>query len=431
MKTRFRQKGQSLVEIALVLPMFLIIIAGVVEVSNLLITKNRVESAARAAARFSAAGGSEPDVVVLNTVTQTLDLSSGVWDIWLVEATINNDGDDFTTWSVESIYGDHQTVLYTETQAYIDCEEPEECLQTRVLVELQTDENGVHQDPEANPNVERIAANLQVVGVLVIHDVNSILGLEAMPGLSGWNSVQAFAMMRVTNPFEANAGNGCSAFPIAVEYGIRSLTDVGGGNPYPDEGDFDYPASPPAYNEFYINVPQTPLAEAREGYIYLVQDGSGFGNFGWLAWNNGINPSDQTLVDSLSWPGNSTNYADNGDSGQPATPLYPHVVQGYVNPIDNLDLAMHIGDWVAASTGANNSNNVRDQLENHIDLNGRQLRLVVWDEAQGSGVNSKYHIKGFIIAKLHGYRLDQGGGDSWILVEFIRWDTSCGQPGAG
>lgn len=430
MKTRFWQKGQSLVEIALVLPMFLIIIAGVVEVSNLLITKNRVESAARAAARFSAAGGSEPDVVVLNTVTQTLDLSSGVWDIWLVEATVNNDGDDFTTWSVESIYGDHQTVLYTETQAYVDCEEPEECLQTRVLVELQTDENGVHQDPEANPNVERIAANLQVVGVLVIHDVNSILGLEAMPGLSGWNSVQAFAMMRVTNPFEANAGNGCSAFPIAVYYGNRSLTDSAGGNPYPTN--FDYPDdNPPTYNSFYRNVPQVPLAEAQEGYIYLVQDGAGFGNVGWLAWNIEINPSDQTLVDSLSWPGNSTDYADHGDGGQPATPLYSHVVRGYVNPRDNLDLAMHIGDWVATTTGSHVSGPVRSQLENHIDLNGRQLRLIVWDEADGTGSNNIYHIKGFIIAKLHGYHLSQSGGDSWILVEFIRWDNSCGQPGAG
>lgn len=428
MKTKFWQKGQSLVEIALVLPMFLIIIAGVVEVSHLLITKNRVESAARAAARFAAAGGSEPDVVVLNTVTQTLDLSSGVWDIWLVEATVNNDGDDFTVWSVESIYGDHKTVLYTETQAYIDCEDPEECLRTQVLVELQTDENGVHHDPEANPTVERIAANLQVVGVMVIHDVNSILGLDAIPGLRGWNSVQAFAMMRVTNPFEANAGNGCDPFPIAVYYGNRSLTDTIGGNPYPTN--FDYPSNPPAYNTFYRNVPQVPLAEAQEGYIYLVQDGDGNGSKGWLAWNEGISSDATTLADSLGWPGNATDYTDHNDGGQPATPLYPHVVRGYVNPIDNLDLALHIGDWVVTRTGSTNSDEVRDITAEHVALNGRQLRLVVWDElSEGNGDNLWYRVKGFIIAKLHGYHLSQSSGDSWILIEFIRWDNSCGQPG--
>ncbi len=415
------QKGQSLVELALVFPIFLIIIAGVVEVSNLLITKNRVESAARAAARFAAAGGSESEVVALNSVTQTLDLSSGLWDIWVFKATVNQDGDDFDVWEIEKVYGLSETVAFTDVNSLIaGC--TQNCLQDKVLDQLQTDGQGVHQDPDANPNVNRIAADLQVVGVYVVHDVESILGLDALPMIAEWNSVSAFSTMRVTNPFEVNASNGCSAFPVAVHEGVRSVASQF----YPAAGDFDYPDDPPAYGDFYRNVPDVPLVDGQEGYLYYVQDGSGTGNFGWLVWNDGINPSAQTLADSLSWPGNSTNYGET-NGGQPATPLYPHVVAGYVNPHDNLDLSMQVGDWVHGSTGSVNSNDVRDALEEHIDLTGRQLRLVVWDDSEGTGQNVNYRIKGFIIAKLVGYKLDQSQGDSWILVEFIRWDNSCGQ----
>ena len=45
-----KEKGQSLVEVALFLPIFLVIIAGLVEVSNILVTQNSVHNAARVGA---------------------------------------------------------------------------------------------------------------------------------------------------------------------------------------------------------------------------------------------------------------------------------------------------------------------------------------------------------------------------------------------
>ena len=50
----WKEKGQSLVEVALFLPIFIIVLAGLIEVSQLVITQNRVSQAARTAARTKA-----------------------------------------------------------------------------------------------------------------------------------------------------------------------------------------------------------------------------------------------------------------------------------------------------------------------------------------------------------------------------------------
>lgn len=429
-----RERGQSLVEAALVFPIFIMLIAGVVEVSHVLITKNRVEAAARAATRFAASGGEASQQVALNTVTDTLDLSSGYWDIWTIEAAVNQNGDGFLPgdgWQVDKVFGISITQSYTDVVAGLDPDCVDGCIDDAILKDLQTDPHGVHLDPVADPSVRRIAADLKIVGTLIIHDIDSVIGLSAFPGLSGLYSVQAISIMRT--PEESGLGqqsNGCDGFPIAVHEGVRSLTDVGGGNPYPDARDFDYPDPPPEYADFYKNISQVPLRDAKEGYIYKVHDGFGSGNFGWLLWNEGRPASANTLADSLSWPGDSIDYSDHGDhSISPATPLYPHIVRGYVEPTNALDTALHVGDWVAANTGSVNANAVRDALASHVDLanSGRTLRLLVWDDAEQQGNNGRYKIIGFIVVKLHGYSLSQNEGGSWILVEFVRWDTSCGQ----
>jgi hypothetical protein len=61
------QRGQSLVEVALFFPIFIILLAGLVEVSQLLITQNRVSSAARAGTRFASDGGEDAGIVTVFT----------------------------------------------------------------------------------------------------------------------------------------------------------------------------------------------------------------------------------------------------------------------------------------------------------------------------------------------------------------------------
>ncbi len=432
----FTEKGQSLVEAALLFPIFLILIAGGVEVSQILITQNRVETAARAAARFAANGGEDSHLAALGSVEQTVDLDSGLWDIWIIEATVNNTGDGFATdgWNVEKAFGISNTTAFTEVAASLDSACVSDCVQDEILKDLQTNEQGVYLDPVADPTVDRIAAGLEVVAVYVIHDIDAILGLNAIPALQGLYSTKALGVMETASKEIVGETDGCAGFPIAVHEGIRSLTDVDGGNPFPDASDFGYPDpkkdTPPSYEDFYRNVPQVPLRDAEEGYIFKMYNGFGTGNFGWLQWNTGRPVSATTLGESLAWPGDSTNYVDHGDSAiHAATPLYPYIVRGYVEPTDPLDTALHIGDYIAANTGNINDVKVKNVLNEHIDLadSGRTLRVIVWDEAKDPGANGMYRISGFVIAKLRGYNLSQ----SWILAEFVRWDESCGQVAGG
>jgi hypothetical protein len=111
------------------------------------------------------------------------------------------------------------------------------------------------------------------------------------------------------------------------------------------------------------------------------------------------------------------------------------MVRGYVNPLDTSDLGMNIGDWVTVNTGSVNSDGVRTVVNDHI-AKGRYLRLIVWGyddnsnptSPHGTGSNQYFRLKGFAVFRLLGHKLSQGGGSaSWILAEFIKWDTSCGQ----
>ncbi len=424
------QRGQSLVEVALFFPIFIILLAGLVEVSQLLITQNRVSSAARASTRFGANGGQDEGMVnvALNNVTQTLQTDQGVWDLWSIRATVDDTGTGFDTqrggaWQFTHVYGISNTVRAPSINPT--------AIQQRVINELQRDE---FDTQATDDNGVSIAAGLQIVGTYAIHDVDSILGLDAMSQLAGFSSLEALSIMRITANGRA-VTNGCDAFPIAVHEGARSVTEPGtGSNPYPNAGDFDYPNNPPVYESFTSHEDDVALRDAQEGDVFKVQNGFGNGNFGWLAWNINVSDSANALENSLGWPGNSTNYNEctGGPGGCPPGQgipgsNYDRNVPGYIEPGDPTDESLHIDDWVQGSTGSINSAGVRASIQDHVTLD-RDLRLIVWDtHDDGTGGNGRYHISGFAIFRLIGYSLDQSGGGSWILAEFKRWDVSCGQ----
>lgn len=402
MKQKQQERGQSLVEVALFFPIFIIILAGLVEVSQMVITQNRVSQAARVAARFGANGGENDDMVftALNSITQTLGTDAGEWDMWIVRGEVNEEGTAFTddSWEFTHAYGISNTRRYSGVD--------EDAVRAEIFNQLK----------EANDDV----SGLRIVGMYALHDVNSILGLDSFPALNNIYGVRGLNYMRQTGD-TLEASRGCDAFPIAVHELVRSVNPPGSQNdPYPDAGEFQND-NPPAYTDFIYHTPDKPLSQAQEGYVYRVWNGFGSGNFGWLVWNDGINASQTTLEASLGWPGDSKDYTDHGDGGQ-ALGEFNHVVRGYINPDDTSDLSLNIGDWVPASTGTVNSNGVRTTLNGHID-GERTLRLIVWNNSRDPGVNGDYQISRFGVFRLHGYSLQDG----WILAEFIRWDDSCGQ----
>lgn len=410
-----QQRGQSLVEVAIFLPILIIIVAGLVEVSNLVITQNRVSTAARIAARFAANGGTDEGmwVVALNSVTQTLELNETDWDFWSIRAMVDDNGTGFEEWQFEHIYGISNTTQFSTIS--------ETLIMDEVLDQLRVNEDG------GTVSTGQIAG-MRVVGTFVLHDVHSILGLDAIPNLVGMNTIRGLNVMRQVGLASLEPTDGCDAFPIAVEEGIRSVNGPPNGsvpNSYPANGEFG--ANPATYYDFPYHVDDRPLLEAKEGYIFYVMDGFGAGNFGWLNWNEYLQASAGTLADAMTWPGNSKDYTTVINGNPP--PGWPHKFPGFLEYGDPTDNAMHIGDRVQGSTGISGGQ-VDDVLDDHID-GSRILRLIIWryedDGFGGTGNNGWYRIVRFGLFRLHGYQLNSSGPGPWILVEFIRWDESCGQ----
>lgn len=416
-----KQNGQSLVELALFLPLVITMVVGVAEISQYLIITNRVSTASNMGARFASNGGENQGIAStsLGAVTQTLEIETNRWDIWAIRGRINVSGtaieDD--SWEFEHVYGDELT------QSFGDVDETE--IRTQVYEELLRDKEG-----DSN---QETGAETQFAGTLVIYDAESILGLELF--LQDLYSVQQLNVMR-TFP-TVSTTNGCSAFPILIEKGQRSLGPGNSIQTFPIDSDYGGSSYPnfgdrPIYDDFPNNVPNVPLEQAREGYIYYLQEGDGQGNFGWVRWNGDVS-GQGVLENALTWPGSSTDYTSipsgNGTEWQSNDDL-THVVYGYINPLDANDLEMHIGDYVRGATGSVNSNGVRTQMTAHVQR-GRTLRFIVWEEGatQGTGTNKIYQIVGYVTMRLHAYNLSQGGGGgaSWILAEFVSLDDSCGQ----
>lgn len=240
----------------------------------------------------------------------------------------------------------------------------------------------------------------------------------------GFYDTYTWQMTTTQGPFPDNSTPGCSAFPIGIQEGARSVTAPGtGSNPYPNAAEFTYPTTPPVYASFLDHQDDIPLLNATPGDVFRVYGGTGIGDFSFLLWNTGIPATASTLTNSLTWPGDSLDYTDHSDGGT-AVPGsgFSFPVRGYIEPDDPTDQTLQIGDWIAASTGTINSTSVADQLETHINLE-RTLRLPVWGSSSGIGSNGRYQTTQFAIFRLLGYNVTT----NWLLLEFVGFDTSCGQ----
>ncbi|TAL06277.1 MAG: hypothetical protein EPO07_02105 [Verrucomicrobia bacterium] len=123
------------------------------------------------------------------------------------------------------------------------------------------------------------------------------------------------------------------------------------------------------------NVTGVPVGAS----IADIYNGVQPGNFGWLTWAG--NPSEPTLVTSLTPPGNSSTY---------------------INPKDRGDRVVSIGDWVQGKPGVSNGDKVRKALDT---LKQIDIVVPVWDRATGSGNRSLYHVVAFARVRIVSYQL--------------------------
>jgi hypothetical protein len=110
-RSQRRQRGQSLVEFALTMPILLVIVGGVLEVGNLLTHYNRSLVAAREGARFGAAGGTDEGVriVVEQAAQDSLIIDPDQLTIWAIRPVVDTgtnpwsweNGDAGNPWGVD------------------------------------------------------------------------------------------------------------------------------------------------------------------------------------------------------------------------------------------------------------------------------------------------------------------------------------------
>lgn len=240
---------------------------------------------------------------------------------------------------------------------------------------------------------------------------------------SGKHDTYAWEAQQPEKPISDNTTS-CTAFPIALNENAISVNPPEfGSNEYPDDIEFDYPVTPPSYDSFISHKPNMPLAQANEGYIFRLYDGTGTGDFGWLRWNEGRPDSDEVLRDSISWPGNNFDYKNHGYTTLfPATSLFPWIVDGFVNSADHTDISLGVDDWILRKSAAITSTIVQEKLNEHIDKN-RTLQLVIWNESN----SDSYRMAKVGLFRLVGYHIDAVKESSWLALEFVGWDTACGQ----
>lgn len=173
-----KEKGQGLVETALVLPFLLVLIVGIIEMGVILNRQITVINAAREGARFGAYGA-EADSIYSQTLLATSQMFEFTEEnavVAVVHAETNNAGTAFNKW-IENVYPDGEDVPHVTKK--------------EILADLRV---GCATEP--NPPCA-VAANLKIVIVDVRYRHESISGLPIMGDLFGLVPIGSWTVMRV------------------------------------------------------------------------------------------------------------------------------------------------------------------------------------------------------------------------------------------
>ncbi len=406
---RTNKKGQSLVETAIIAPLLLLMFLGVVEVGwalrNFIVLQNANREAARFAARgryldFSKKTADDIGYPVvlgheLDSLAQQvpLNVSSDPNGTVIISHILVDTG--ACDASHPSTYNDLILTPLTPGYSYFLASYGDANNHTQVDFAAEADKMRVENEefncnlatatPGAMPSVnsaiivETYYKNYQLLGIPIIANqfTNPIM-------LYTRTIMRISADVRGNNP---SAGEGCEVWPIALHINNLNGVDVGG-----NIGD--------------------------------VLNGDTPGNFGWLRWTDNNLPtysnpnSEGFLDDEIFNPRLSATAFEEAGDPPPSPP----------------DTKLSGGDNVWGLTGTVNSSGTRDLLNSLID-NGVTIRVPVWDWAAGSGSNSYYHTKKFVLIRLNGYSLSCGVGNRYgdgclsackcINATFMGEDTVC------
>jgi hypothetical protein len=240
---RPREEGQSLVEVAFMLPVLLLLAVGIVELGHALNAYNQTINAVREGARFGSMGGSNTGVltIVQGAAAYLTNYDASNSDLWVARAhltgTAPNCAVDPDTFSCEQ-------VLDTDK------------LQTQCLT---TDELLSRMDLE-----DGMPCDLELIAVDLTYRSPSLLGIPLVAQLSEAVPMRSVAVMRMETPRPLSGV--CNSYPIAVHRSVLS-------------------------------------GKSKGDKIEDILNGTGEGKFGWLRWpNDPSGGSSDTLVDALERP---------------------------------------------------------------------------------------------------------------------------------
>ena len=443
-RAQYASAGQAMVETALIIPLICLLIAGTVEVGNLLNTQNKVSTASRSGTVYGAANFSGDDFTVNNdwaiemanisvqNLANTLSVDPDAWDMWSIKLTTDEDGTGYTEWTAVHSFGNNSVVSAAEWST----------------LEVEIQQDILDQLAEGGAD----AANLEAVSVVDFHDRSSILGISFFdPG--ALSRLRGLTVARVDRPPPFNS---CLIMPVAMRFDQYSFypsnyvgPSVSGypGDPitnsdartrniwspntfaFGNQDDWDhirpqdeiYTVPDPAVfenpNNHLANNPGVPLQFGRKGYIYEARTSIDEGDssaFGWLDWHSPPS-SGSDLAASLTYP--YGNYWD-PDDGYAGSPMDMDVANGR----GDADGMLEIGEWVQVSNG--NISSASEQIDALI-INQRPVRFIVHDLVEGGGSSRIYRVAGFAVVRVIGYNFQANPETKKIGVEFIRWENSC------
>jgi len=382
-------RGQSFVEFALVMPILLIIVAGVLEVGNTLTIYNRVQLAAREGARFAAAGGADVEEIIDQASRESLEMDEDFLTVWVIRPTINAENTDADPepeiWEWENggtmNWGVSEDCIFGDL---CDANTPSPVRPKRVLDEV------------AKAQTQREPAEIDgttFAVVVVYYEVDTILNLPFWRAESttaqGRIPVTAFGVMAQEVDTEAIAmlSSGCSAYSLLIEEShVLGL----------DEGD-----------RFTLHVNQLP--------------GNPQDEFAFVGWRfneptpvgNGephVNPS--YLINQGGKPG-SFNF--------PGTINHPLLGFLEYDDVPEDDTGLHRGDWVLANEGK--PSNASTPLNDHINAE-RVIRIMLYRYQPGVNPGYYSHTYGHPGEPNPGPELWQYRVDNFALVRIITWSPS-------
>lgn len=350
-----RERGQSLVELAILLPALLILFVMLVEVGAAAHSYFLVTNAAREGARMAVKGEYSDDDIALLVLQSLRSLPDATTTDEEGRLIANPETTTVILSDLAQEWGEDRSFSYriVEQRVIAGAERPSNL--SEAFLNEKAQEAGAYSawyDPESG--------GTRLIAVEVFYAHPQMLGFFNFSVLPQRVTLWSHTIMRVG---ATSRENRCSAYPIAVH--------------------------------------SSTIAGAQGGeYLGDIFNGAGPGNFGWLRWpSHPSGGSANYLVDALQNPSLS--------------------LTDYENPADPDDHSLTTGDWVWGNTGLSNSNSVRQALDSLV---GRSIRVLVWDQASGTGNNLRYHVAGFAVIRIVDYQL---APENRITAQFVRMETTC------